>query len=146
MFQYGLRTLLVVMLLASLVVWALFVLPSPASTFVLDGLLTVATAMIVAGIVYFRGYQQAFCVGAAPAQLHHLFGFLSLWRAPLWMWISPASAQPDDADWNMKVNFACAIAFMFLAGVAGMSIRFFAVRAAEGDKDPRIISQGQPRD
>src|SRR6476659_4562479 len=69
MFQYRLRTLLIAMLLVAIMMWILFVLPDPIGAYILMALLLVIPTLVTTGIVYFRGYRQAFCIGAAPLQV-----------------------------------------------------------------------------
>ena len=69
MFQYNLRTLMLVMLGVCIFTWLFFVLPGEIGLIVLLCGLFLAPSAVVAGILYFRGYPQAFTIGCVPPLL-----------------------------------------------------------------------------
>src|SRR5688500_3510751 len=69
MFQYNLRTLMLVMLGACVLTWLFLVLPGEIGLMVLLFVLFLAPSAVIAGILYFRGYPQAFTIGCVPPLL-----------------------------------------------------------------------------
>jgi hypothetical protein len=69
MFQYNLKSLLGAMLAACILSWLFFVLPGEIGfIFLLCGALIVPST-VLAGVLYFRGYPQAFAIGCVPPLL-----------------------------------------------------------------------------
>jgi len=64
--QFNTRTLLIVTTVAATLVWAIFVPPQWAGWLAISILYLLAPSLTLAGIVYYRGTLQAFCIGAAP--------------------------------------------------------------------------------
>ena len=130
MLQYALRTLLLWMLAASLATWVLFVLPDPAGVLVLGGILAIIPGLIVAGIVYFSGHRQAFCIGAAPVQLALLMTGTFWFYVP--RFINPFQ-YPSNFPWDeetclvMKFYMLTSLGLMVAAGGGAIWIRYLAL-------------------
>jgi hypothetical protein len=69
MFQYNLKSLLLVMLAVCVLTWLFFVLPGEVGIAVLLCLLALVPSAVIAGILYFRGIPQAFAIGCVPPAL-----------------------------------------------------------------------------
>ena len=133
MLQYKLRTLLIVMLIAAVASWVLFVLPDPAGVLVLGGVLALIPGAIVAGIVYFPGYRQAFCIGAAPVQV------IFLMTSAFWFYVphlispfqSPFNFPWDDESYLvMKFCMLTCLGLTAVAGGLAIWIRYLALSVA----------------
>jgi len=117
MFQYNLRTLLLVMLAASMLAWTCFVLPDPIGLVVLLGLLLIVPGVTVAGIIYSRGYRRAFFIAAAPSQL-----FLSM----VYPYLMLGNIHGNGWSGNLILEKAFALGAMsviVISGIAGVLVR-----------------------
>src|SRR5262245_35697824 len=128
MLQYRLRTLLLVTLAVAVLCWVSFVLPDPIGVFTLFATLTIVPGLTAAGIVYFRGYQRAFWVGAAPAQF-----LLAVFLFPLiWSLGYEGILSFRGIDWSsdgvlIKAHLLSAIAIIVVSGFGGMLIRYLSI-------------------
>ena len=66
MFQFRISALLIATLVVAVATWLMFVLPLEYYIIVMLGVHAVVPALILAGIIYHRGYVQTFFIGAAP--------------------------------------------------------------------------------
>jgi hypothetical protein len=130
MLQYKLRTLLLVTLLVALATWLVFVLPDPAGVLALVAITATTPGLLAAGIVYFRGARQAFCIGAVPVQASVLlflsgFGFSFPYQFPNYL-----PSQPDPVP-SFKLWLAGAMMVTILAGLGAVLIRYLALSEAK---------------
>ncbi|MCI0357292.1 MAG: hypothetical protein L0211_02260 [Planctomycetaceae bacterium] len=117
MFQYNLRTLLLVMLAACLLTWLFFVLPGEVGVAVLMCLFAVVPSAVIAGILYFRGIPQAFAIGCVPPLM--IFTCLLVFDGPPWRFGPSAS---------FEVKFMILVCLLVVAGggAASASVRWLA--------------------
>jgi len=118
MFQYNLRSLLLVMFGVCLLTWLLFVLPGEIGVVILVCGSMVVPSAVVAGILYFRGYPQAFAIGCVPPVL--LIGGILLFEGPPWRY------GPSDTI-QMKIMVLVSLLVIFAGGAASAGIRRLAV-------------------
>lgn len=117
MFQYNLKTLMLVMLGVCIFTWLFFVLPGEIGLlFLLCGMLTVPSA-VIAGILYFRGYPQAFAIGCVPPLL--LLGLFVLNEGPRMFRLG--------GDLEGKVAVVVCFAIVLAAGATSAGVRWLAV-------------------
>lgn len=68
--RFSLKTLLVVMAVVSLLIAAIVAFPRPVTTSVLIVLLQIIPIALLCGVLWGRGYERVFCIGAlVPAAL-----------------------------------------------------------------------------
>ncbi len=119
MFQYNLKTLLLVMLGACILTWLFFVLPGEIGFIVLlCGMLIVPSA-VLAGILYFRGYPQAFSIGCVPPLL--LLGLFMTFEGPRMFRYGPGDDLED------KLAILVCLLVVLAAGAASAGVRWLAV-------------------
>jgi hypothetical protein len=94
MLQFRLRTLFIVTTVTALLAWILFVPPGWMGMVVLYLIYTFLPAATIAGIVYHRGYRQAFFIGAAPWVAIVSWTFLA--RAPFFEIWPRLGNSPDE--------------------------------------------------
>jgi hypothetical protein len=117
MYQYNLKTLLAVMLAACILTWLFFVLPGEIGFMVLlCGMLIVPSA-VLAGILYFRGYPQAFAIGCVPPLL-----FLGAF-----MWLEGPVFRMRGDDLEDKLAILICLLVVVAAGAASAGVRWLAV-------------------
>jgi hypothetical protein len=119
MFQYNLRTLMLVMLGGCVLTWIIFVLPGGISTIVLLCLLFVVPSAALAGILYFRGYPQAFAIGCVPPLL--LLGAFVLAEGERMFRFGPGDYL------EQKLAIAIWLAVVLAAGATSAGVRWLAV-------------------
>lgn len=118
MFQYNLRTLMLVMLGVCIFTWLFFVLPGEIGfLFLLCGMLIVPSA-VIAGILYFRGYPQAFAIGCVPPLL--LLGLFVLAEGPRMF-------RFGGDDLEEKLAVVVCLAVVLAAGATSAGVRWLAV-------------------
>ena len=118
MFQYNLKSLLYVMLGACLLTWLFFVLPGGIGVTVLMCLFMVLPSAVIAGILYFRGYPQAFAIGCVPPMI--IISLLALGEGFPWRF------GPGDAT-EMKIILLISLLVVMAGGAASAGIRRLAV-------------------
>ncbi len=123
MFQYNLKTLLLVMLVACILTWLFFVLPGEVGFIVmLCGMLLVPST-VLAGILYFRGYPQAFAIGCVPPML--LLWLFILLEGPRMFRFGPGDDLED------KLALLICLLVVIAAGAASAGVRWLAVRSQQ---------------
>jgi hypothetical protein len=156
MLQYSLRTLLLLTATVAVLCWLLFVVPSPFSEYVLSLFVAVVPGMVVAGVVYFRGYRQAFCIAAAPSIVA---AALASWPASWNTFFDPSDRYPGsayslvqltvtgtlDSD-AIRLHMAVYLGVVVLSGVGGVLIRFLAVSTAGPGQPGAMKSEKSPPD
>jgi hypothetical protein len=131
MFQYNLKSLLLVMLAACLVTWLLFVLPGEVGVIVLLCLLAVVPSAVVAGVLYFRGLPQAFAIGCVPPML--VIGCILVFDGPPWRF------GPGDTI-EVKIMLLICLLVTLAGGGASAGIRWLAAWS----RQPQIQSRTFP--
>jgi hypothetical protein len=119
MFQYNLKTLLLVMLGVCVLTWFFFVLPGEISAIVLVCLMVIVPSAVVAGLLYFRGYPQAFAIGCVPPIL--LVSVFLFFEGPRRWRFGPG----DDLEGKIAM-LICLIVIM-AAGATSAGVRWLAV-------------------
>ena len=131
MFQFNIRSLMILTAAVAVIVWVLFAPPQIVGTLVLLGICLMVPTTVLSGIIYQRGYWRAFFIGAAPATAG-LFLSLSVF----------VFDAMEDGDWleifvqdsnnavEMKLALAPPLALIALSGLTGMAIRWWANRSA----------------
>jgi hypothetical protein len=122
MLQYSLRTLFLSLLGIAIATWVIFVISGNVGVLVLTILLLIIPGLIAAGIVYFRGYPQAFCIGAGPTQAVMLFMLAPYFTG--WPYRYP---PPPDLLLKMKVSLVGALVLVLIAGLGGILIRYLSL-------------------
>jgi hypothetical protein len=118
MFQYNLKTLLAVMLAVCILTWLFFVLPSEIGfVFLLCGMLIVPST-VLAGILYFRGYTQAFAIGCVPPLL--LLGLFLFAEGPRML-------RLGGNDLEEKLAISICFLIILSAGAASAGVRRLAI-------------------
>jgi len=139
MFQYNLRSLLLVMFGVCLLTWLLFVLPGEIGVVILICGSMVVPSAVVAGILYFRGYPQAFAIGCVPPVL--LIGGILLFEGPPWRY------GPSDTV-QMKIMVLLSLLVIIAGGAASAGIRRLAIwsqqRAAQANPFAREPASSTP--
>ena len=119
MFQYNLKSLLGVMLAACILSWLFFVLPGEIGfILLLCGLLIVPSA-VLAGILYFRGYPQAFAIGCVPPLL--LLGLFLFAEGPRMFRFGGGN------DFEEKLVISICFLVVLAAGAASAGVRWLAI-------------------
>lgn len=119
MFQYNLKSLLGAMLAACILSWLFFVLPGEVGfILLLCGMLIIPSA-VLAGILYFRGYPQAFAIGCVPPLL--LLGLFLLLEGP------PMFRFRGGNDLEEKLAISIYFLVVLAAGAASAGVRWLAV-------------------
>ena len=133
MFQFSIRTLFITTTIFAVIVWVMFVPPQWVGALVLFGVFLLLLPLNIAGLIYHRGYWQAFFVGTAPWAA--LTAWYMLWiidgrRAPYFPW----PGRPDDLL-EVKLTLFFALCFIALSGLMAVGVRRWAIRVqapAEG--------------
>ena len=118
MFQYNLRSLLLVMLGVCVLTWLFFVLPGEIGAVILMCVLLVVPSAVLAGILYFRGYPQAFSIGCIPPLV--VIGLIVVFEGPPWRF------GPGDST-EMKIVFLVCQLVILAGGAASAGVRWLAV-------------------
>jgi hypothetical protein len=119
MFQYNIRTLMLVMLAVCIFTWLFFVLPGEIGMMVLLGGMLIVPSAVLAGILYFRGYPQAFSIGCVPPVL--LYGMFLFIEGPDMRWFRMGDDLED------KLFIVICLLIVMLAGGASAGVRWLAV-------------------
>jgi hypothetical protein len=131
MFQYKLKTLMLVMLGVCVFTWLFFVLPGEIGFIVLlCGMLIVPSA-VIAGILYFRGYPQAFAIGCVPPLL--LLGLFLLAEGPRMFRFGPGD------DLEEKLTIVICLAVVLAAGAASAGVRWLAVWSQQPQIETKML-------
>jgi hypothetical protein len=137
MFQYNLKSLLGAMLAVCILTWLFFVLPGEIGfIFLLCGMLIMPSA-VLAGILYFRGYPQAFAIGCVPPLL--LLGLFILVEGP------PRFRFGGGNDLEEKLAISICFLVVMAAGAASAGVRRLAVWA-QPETAPSKTFPGLPLD
>jgi hypothetical protein len=121
MLQFNLQSLFGLTIGAAVLTWILFVLPGVIGNIFLLSIMVIGTSALIAGVIYFRGYWQAFCIGALPPQV--------LMVTTVFFGISYLRYGPPE-DFEFKVILAICLTVTFLSGLAAAGVRYLATRPA----------------
>jgi hypothetical protein len=139
MFQFSIRSLLLLTTACAVLVWVLFAPPQLAGALVMLALCLLLPPVVVAGILYQRSYWRAFFIGAAP------------WTAGMFFWLSYLILESlDDGDWlelfvmssadavEMKLYAGPPLGIILCSGLTAMAIRWWAARQGPAkEESPR---------
>jgi hypothetical protein len=135
MLQFRLRTLFIATTAAAVLAWALFAPPQRLGLLVIYLVYSLLPAVTVSGIVFHRGYWQAFFIGMIP-----WISMVSFWAIVLEIQQSPAfwpyagnlfdrfSATPDEII-VFKLMVAIPLVIAVASGLVGVGIRWWAISA-----------------
>ena len=136
MFRFSMRTMMWTVTAAAVVCAVFFALPVVISMFILTGILLLLPPILIAGIVYGRGYGRAFCIGVvctggampiimlyAGIAIMQIFGEISTFGA--------------DESLAVKIYFAVGYAFMAISGFLAVATRWVCVRA-NAKPEPKV--------
>jgi hypothetical protein len=119
MFQYKLKTLMLVMLGVCVFTWLFFVLPGEVGAIVLMCLMMIVPSSVLAGVLYFRGYPQAFAIGCVPPML--IIGTTMFFDG-----LDILQSRRGD-DWEGKLVLLIWMMVILAAGAASAGVRWLAV-------------------
>jgi hypothetical protein len=134
MFQFSIRTLFITTTVFAVILWVLFAPPTWVGALVLVAVFLLLLPLNIAGLIYHRGYWQAFFVGTAPWAA--LTAWYTLWiidgrRAPFFPW----PGRPDDVL-EVKLTLFFALCFIALSGLMAVGVRWWANRAKTASEGP----------
>ena len=133
--QFRLQTLFLMTTLAAVIAWTFFAPPQWLGLLLIWLLYALLPAVTISGIVFHRGYHQAFFVGMAPwvvaVSLWFLAQFYSPWLGSLIGFNSQildfTSYMDDDATIYLKMILAIPLTIAVASGFVGIGIRWWAV-------------------
>jgi hypothetical protein len=102
----------------------LFAPPEWVGALALSGVFLLLLPLNIAGLIYHRGYWQAFFIGTSP------WVALIAWHA-LWLFEGRNPFWPRGAGsaMEMKLTLFFALCFIGLSGFSAMGVRWWAIRA-----------------
>lgn len=145
MFQFSIRSLLVLTTVTAVAVWVLFVPPQTAGLVALMLVYMLLPAIVVAGIIYHHGSWRAFFIGLSP------------WALAAWLWLSYAAAEMVfDGDWwdflvvreseaiELKLGMMPPLVAMIVSGLAAVAVRYWALRVSPRQGAPARAADEPP--
>ena len=129
MAQFGIRTLFMITTVCAVLVWAVFSPPQWLGLLVLFVVYSLAPAVTVAGVVFHRGYWQAFFVGCAPAVVYTWWGHFMATYPTLEAWpidVSVFSQQADEMVYE-KMKLSLPLAIFGASGLVAVGMRWWAL-------------------
>ena len=131
MFQFSIRTLFIVTTLFAVIVWVMFAPPQWVGVLVLVGVFLLLLPLNIAGLIYHRGYWQAFFVGTAP------WAVLTAWYTLRWLFDGPGPFWPrgNDDALQFKLVLFFALCFIGLSGLMTVGVRWWAICAQPTKED-----------
>jgi glucose-6-phosphate-specific signal transduction histidine kinase len=131
--QFRLRTLFVTTTAAAVLFWALCAPPQWLGLLAIYLAYVLLPAATVAGIVFHRGYWQAFFIGIAPCIVIVSFWFFVAqfqWSSPFWPFgpdmPDPFNDDPDRIVYS-KLLFAIPLSVATVSGLVAVGIRWWAL-------------------
>lgn len=125
--RFTLKTLFAAVFVSALICGIFFALPGWLSLCVLGLMWFLAPSVLIAGIVYGRGYGRAFSIGCVSAggclPLVYMYGVAIVASG----WDGVMSVD-DNGVLIMKVAVALFSVFIGLCGLAGMAVRWLSLR------------------
>jgi hypothetical protein len=143
--QFRLRTLFILTAAVALLAWILFAPPQWVGMLAIYLLHCLLPAAIVAGIIYHRGYWQAFFIGAATwvglTWAWTMSGVPTLLGSRTVLWTSAIDPFSDDIFMQLfsidpglmiyqKFQLAVPIVITIGSGLVAVGVRWWALRAA----------------
>ena len=139
MFQFSIRSLLLLTTMVAVIVWVLFAPPHVVGALVMLAICIFLPPMVLAGILYLRDYWRAFFIGAAPWAVVLAFGLgvLSIDMLEDGDWLELFVLSANEAI-QVKFYAGPPLAVILCSGLAAVAIRWWAVRKrAIEDNSPR---------
>jgi hypothetical protein len=138
MLQYNLRTLMGTTVVIALATWILFVLPSEIGIILMLLIMMLVANATLAGVIYFRRYAQAFCIGSLPC---HALMLMTFFFGAMGPW----GIGPGDQI-EFKVGLIVCLLVTFASGFVAMGVRWLALRMQQQDvpKAMTALSTSQP--
>jgi hypothetical protein len=137
--RFTLKTLFATVSVSALICCIFFALPGWLSLSILGLLWFLAPPVLIAGIVYGRGYGRAFSIGCVSAggclPLVYFYGIALV--ANGWDWINSAD---DNSVLSMKIAVALFSVLMGLCGSAAMVVRWLSLRLNRSASAPEPSS------
>jgi len=125
--RFTLKTLFVAVSAAALICCVFFALPGWLAVAILAFLWFLAPPVLIAGIVYGRGYARAFFIGCVSAggclPMVYLYVFAAIWAE--WDWFDRAD---NETALTAKIAVAVFSFLVSLSGLAAMSVRWLFLR------------------
>jgi hypothetical protein len=130
MLQFKLRTLFIATTASAALLWAFYAPPQWLGLIAIYLFYFLLPAVAVAGIVFHRGYRQAFFIGMAP-----WIAIVSFWLN--WSW-QPNFWPPFGEAWNLdpdqvvydKLVLVIPLAVAVASGLVAVGIRWWALSLA----------------
>lgn len=139
MFQFSIRSLLLLTTVVAVFVWVLFAPPHVVGALVMVGTCLLLPPVVVAGILFLRDYWRAFFIGAAPWTVVLLFGLgvVSIEWLDDGDWIELFVLSARDAI-EVKLYAGPPLAIILCSGLSAAAIRWWSVRKGPaGEDSPR---------
>jgi len=140
--QFRLRTLFLMTTLVAVMAWAFFAPPQWLGLLVIWLIYGLLPAVTVSGIVFHRGYHQAFFVGMAPCVVVILFWFLTQFYWPgIFGGVNSGivdflNTLDEDTTIYLKMLLAVPLTIAVASGFVGVGIRWWAsIRFVDGQQD-----------
>ena len=125
MIQFRLRTLLIITAASAVMFWALFAPPQWLGLGAIYALYFLLAAAAVSGIVYHRGYWQAFFLGVMPWPT---IGSIAVWwNTHLWPLSSNVQNMLDGQVIALKSFLMIALLLAITSGLVSAGIRCWAM-------------------
>jgi len=128
--RFTLKTLFAAISVSALICCIFFALPGWLSAIVLGTLWFLAPPLLIAGIVYGRGYGRAFSIGCVSAggclpfvYLYYVYALAMTLVDGDWF-----TEIDNDAILAIKIAFAVATVLIGLSGLSAMSVRWMSLR------------------
>jgi hypothetical protein len=134
MLQFNLRTLFITTTTAAVLVWAFFAPPQGLGLLIIYLVYFLLPAATISGIVFHRGYWQAFFIGMAPwiVMVSVWFAAQIPWAAPYWPFtndiIELVFADSGEII-ALKLNLAIPLVVALTSGLVAVGIRWWALSA-----------------
>ena len=131
--QFQLRTLFIATAVCGVVLWALYSKPDWVGFSAIYIVYCLMPAMVVSGIVYHRGYRQAFFVGMAPWVA--IMAVVAIQPASQRMGFSQVPVEPPlikflsgtNAALGQKTSLMLALLMAVASGLVAVAVRRWAI-------------------
>src|SRR6476660_3640608 len=137
MLHFRLRTLFIATAVTAALVWIFYVPPQWLGLLAIYLIYALLPAAIVAGIVFHRGYWQAFFVGMAPWAVLVIFCYTVQafpFVAVSWPFIGDLWSSDPEQLFVDKALLAASIMLEIASGLVGIGIRWWAIKAQGQDR------------
>ena len=136
MLQFSLRTLFIATTASAVLLWAFYAPPQLLGLIVIYLIYFLLPAVAVAGIIYHRGYWQAFFIGMAPWIV-----IASFWvnlQGPwpnIWPIISDFWNSDPDVVLSEKLMLGVPLAVAIASGLVSVGIRWWALTVERSSRE-----------